>query len=119
MTEKKEYKDLAATRKVRYMLDDSVPSKHQQRRWGYLETLMNEIPGMDNYPADIQDQSFGRVHMNPFGDVSGAGSQVGTRMDVCCLCILSDVYRDVCMLFAVYRDVSGSDCSQSDQTILT
>ncbi|GFS21896.1 hypothetical protein ElyMa_001604600 [Elysia marginata] len=35
-------------------------------RWDMLESYMTQIPGLNNYPGEIRDESFGRDVLNPY-----------------------------------------------------
>ena len=54
--------DYSQTRKARFTLSDfSSKNKEMERqcRYCYLDTLMEKIPGKDNYPGKLADNAFG------------------------------------------------------------
>lgn len=59
---------LAATRRARFVLNPENSSTWAEgpTTWEFLDALMEQIPGKDNYAADLRDESFGftTLHYN-------------------------------------------------------
>ncbi|XP_012934635.1 mucin-17 [Aplysia californica] len=64
---------LKVSRAARYRVQG--PKDHLPRAWAELDRLMSEIPGRDNYPADITDDAFGTTFYHP-------GKENDTAMNV-------------------------------------
>lgn len=65
------YEEQMRTRKARFQVNPRNTYKWKDKQYYYnlLDKLMAEIPGMDNYPANLTDNAFGQraYHMNPQG----------------------------------------------------
>ncbi|XP_067943091.1 uncharacterized protein [Watersipora subatra] len=77
MRSSKSEEDFIKTRSARFQLHPALPSESYDGVWreegntgyaNYLESLMKEVPGLDNYQADILDSNFGS---EPLKDVDG------------------------------------------------
>jgi len=74
LTAKKSLQDMEDSKKARFDLDNfGNPGDRKAFRWSYLESLMNQIPGMDNYPAYIDDNTYGHKYQDPFFQDLNAG----------------------------------------------
>ena len=74
----KTLEEMAETRQARFTLsnfDESNVEDERQCQQCYLDSLMGQIPGMDNYGCDLSDDSFGIV-AEPFG-------QEGETLNTC------------------------------------
>ena len=78
MASGKTLEEMTDTRQARFTLSDFTPGnvdKERSCRWCYLDTLMEQIPGKDNYRANLVDNSFGinAEHFNRKGEVLNTG----------------------------------------------
>lgn len=78
ITTGKSLEELAESRQARFSLSYYNPNNvenERQCRWCYLDDLMEQIPGKDNYVADLVDDSFGinAEHYQRKGEILNSG----------------------------------------------
>ena len=59
MADKKTVEEMGETRHARYFLSGINADRERHIHMGFLDKLMSQIPGMDNYGCDLPDLSFG------------------------------------------------------------